>query len=153
MPTMKRTDEPRPEQGASDERAFESLDYVYWAAPELESSIAFYTGALGGELLWRIRDGETWVAAVRLTDSGPPVLLANHLEPGRGLLVFRVRSLEQTRARLLSRGWALIGAGEPLELPPGPCLVLEDPGHQRLAVYERVRPEMDRHFLGRYDTP
>ena len=126
-----------------------SLDYVYWAAPEFESSLAFYTGALGGELLWRIRDGETWVAAVRLTESGPPMLLANHLEPGRGLLVYRVRSLEETRARLLAKGWAL--AGEPFELPQGPCLVLEDPGGQRLAVYERVRPEMDRHFLGRYD--
>src|SRR5580765_910779 len=133
------------------EPAFESLDYVYFAAPDIESSIAFYTGALGGELLWRIRDGETWVAAVRLTDSGPPVLLANHLEPGRGLLVFRVRSLEMARARLVARGWA--PAGEPFELPQGPCLVLEDPGRQRLAVYERVRPEMDRHFLGRYDKP
>ena len=132
------------------EYAFESLDYVYWAAPEFEAALAFYTGALGGELLWRIRDGETWVAAVRLSESGPPVLLANHLEPGRGLLVYRVRSLAQTRARLLSRGWAL--AGEPFELPQGPCLVLEDPGRQRLAIYERVRPEMDRHFLGRYDT-
>ena len=82
----------------STDPAFESLDYVYWAAPEFESSLAFYTGALGGELLWRIRDGETF------------------------------------------------------ELPQGPCLVLEDPGGQRLAVYERVRPEMDRRFLGRYDT-
>lgn len=134
----------------SAEPAFVSLDYVYWAAPEFESSLAFYTGALGGELLWRVRDGETLVAAVRLTESGPPMLLANHLEPGRGLLVYRVRSLEETRARLLARGWR--GAGEPFELPQGPCLVLEDPGGQRLAVYERVRPEMDRRFLGRYDT-
>jgi len=132
------------------EFAFESLDYVYWAAPEFEKSVAFYTGALGGELLWRVRDGETWVAAVRLSESGPPMLLANHLESGRGLLVYRVRSLAETRSRMLSRGWAL--AGEPFELPQGPCLVLEDPGGQRLAVYERVRPEMDRHFLGRYDT-
>jgi hypothetical protein len=130
--------------------AFESLDYVYWAAPEFESSLAFYTGALGGELLWRVRDGQTWVAAVRLTESGPPMLLANHLEPGRGLLVYRVKSLEEMRARLLAKGWA--PAGEPFELPQGPCLVLEDPGGQRLAVYERVRPEMDRHFLGRYDS-
>lgn len=130
--------------------AFESLDYVYWAAPEFESSLAFYTGALGGELLWRVRDGETWVAAVRLTESGPPMLLANHLEPGRGLLVYRVKSLEETRARLLAKGWA--PAGEPFELPQGPCLVLEDPGGQRLAVCERVRPEMDRQFQGRYDS-
>ena len=131
--------------------AFESLDYLYWAAPEFEVSVTFYTQTLGGELLWRVRDGETWVAAVRLTDSGPPVLLANHLGSGRGLLVYRVRSLEATRRDLAARGWS--SEEEPFELPQGPCLVLQDPAGQRLAVYERVRPDADRHFIGRFDSP
>lgn len=133
--------------------AFESLDYVYWSAPEIEASIAFYTKTLGGELLWRVRDGETWVAAVRLSESGPPVLLANHLERGRGLLVYRVRSLAQTRRDLAARGWSSDEGDEPFELPQGPCLVLQDPGGQRLAIYERVRPNVDAHFLGRFDPP
>ncbi|MEP6994928.1 MAG: VOC family protein [Acidobacteriota bacterium] len=129
----------------------ESLDYLYLPAPEIEAAIAFYTDGLGGELLWRIRDGQTWVAAVRLAETGPIVLLANHLAPGHGLLVYRVRSLDEARRRLGDRGWAV--EGEPFELPQGPCLVIQDPGKQRLAVYERLRPDVDQHFLGRFDTP
>lgn len=130
---------------------FESLDYLYLPAPDIETAISFYTDALGGELLWRIRDGRTWVAAVRVTEAGPQVLLANHLEPGEGLLVYRVRSLAETRSQLVDHGWSV--EGEPFELPQGPCLVFRDPGRQRLAAYERVRPDMDQHFLGRFDEP
>ena len=130
---------------------FESLDYLYLPAPDIETAIRFYTQGLGGELLWRIRDGPTWVAAVRLAEARPVVLLANHLEPGHGLLIYRVRSLEETRARLRHAGWA--EEGEPFELPQGPCLVFRDPGGQRLAVYERVRGGVEESFRGRFDTP
>ena len=53
---------------------FESLDYLYLPAPEVEAAITFYTDVLGGKLLWRIRDGRTWVAAVCLAVAGPLVL-------------------------------------------------------------------------------
>lgn len=129
---------------------FEALDYLYLPAPEIEAAIDFYTETLGGELLWRIRDGDTWVAAVRLVPAAPLVVLANHLEPGRGLLVYRARSLAETQRRLADHGWSV--EGEPFELPQGPCVVLRDPGEQRLAAYERVRPGMDEHFQGRFDT-
>ena len=79
---------------------FQSLDYLYLPAPEIEAAVTFYTNVLGGELLWRIRDGRTWVAAVRLTSAGPIVLLANHLKTGDGLLIYRVRNLEEARRRL-----------------------------------------------------
>jgi hypothetical protein len=130
---------------------FEALDYLYLPAPQIETAVAFYTGTLGGELLWRIRDGETWVAAVRLAAGSPLVVLANHLEPGRGLLVYRTRSLAETQRALASLGWSV--EGEPFEIPQGPCLVFRDPGQQRLAAYERVRPRMDERWLGRFDTP
>jgi predicted enzyme related to lactoylglutathione lyase len=130
---------------------FESLDYVYLPAPDIEAAVAYYTRGLGGELLWRIRDGGTWVAAVRLAETGPVVLLANHLEPGQGLLIYRVRSLDDTRRSLVDGGWS--AEGEPFELPQGPCLVFRDPGGQRLAVYELHRRGMDEHFQGRFDTP
>lgn len=130
---------------------FETLDYLYLPAAEIAAAIRFYTEGLGGELLWRIRDGDTWVAAVRLTKDAPLVLLANHLEPGRGLLVYRTRSLAETQRALASHGWAV--EGEPLELPQGPCIVFRDPGGQRLAAYERVRAGVDDHFLGRFDEP
>ena len=79
--------------------AFESLDYLYLPAPDIEASIRFYTDALGGELLWRVRDRSTWVAAIRLAETGPVVLLANHLEAGHGLMVYRVHDLAATSSR------------------------------------------------------
>jgi predicted enzyme related to lactoylglutathione lyase len=129
---------------------FEALDYLYLPAPEIEAAIAFYTETLGGELLWRIRDGDTWVAAVRLAPAAPLVVLANHLEPGRGLLVYRARSLAETQRRLAGHGWSV--EGEPFELPQGPCVVFRDPGQQRLAAYERVRPGVEERFQGRFDA-
>ena len=67
-------------------------------------AVRFYTQALGGTLVWRVRDGETVVAAVRLTEVDPLVLLANHLAPGAGLMVYRVPSLAEVRARLSREG-------------------------------------------------
>jgi hypothetical protein len=128
---------------------FLSLDYLYLAAPDVGAAVRFYTEALGGTLAWRVRDGGTVVAAVRLTGSGPLVLLADHLDVGAGLLIYRVRSLPELRERLARLGWT--PEGEPFEIPQGPCLVFRDPGQQRLAAYERVRPNMDAHFEGRFD--
>jgi predicted enzyme related to lactoylglutathione lyase len=128
----------------------ESLDYLYLPAPDIDASIRFYTEALGGELLWRVRDGSTLVAAVRLAPSGPLVLLANHLEPGHQLLIYRVKDLAATHRRLIDRGWS--AEAEAFEIPQGPCVVLRDPGGQRLAMYELTRPWMDRHFIGRFDS-
>ena len=128
---------------------FLSLDYLYFAAPAIDEAIRFYTEALGGSLVWRIRQGSATVAAVRLTASDPLVLLADHLAVGHGLAVYRVRQLSELRDRLSRQSWSL--EGEPFELPPGPCIVFRDPGQQRLAAYERVR-HVDESFVGRFDT-
>jgi hypothetical protein len=79
---------------------FESLDYIYVPAVEFEAAERFYTGALGGELRWRIRDGGVTVAAVRLSGDGPLVLLASHLAAHTTILIYRVASLESARQRL-----------------------------------------------------
>jgi predicted enzyme related to lactoylglutathione lyase len=128
---------------------FESLDYLYVPAPDFESAVRFYTVTLGGELRWRIRDGDVWVGAVRVADSGPTVLLASHLEPQQTILIYRVASIADVSTRLVGAGWSAV---EPrFEIPQGPCLAFRDPGGQRLAVYERVRPQVDAHFEGRFD--
>jgi predicted enzyme related to lactoylglutathione lyase len=129
----------------------ESLDYLYVPAPDFEAAVAFYTGTLGGQLRWRIRHGSTWVAAVRLTDASPLMLLANHLESGQLLLIYRARSLAEVEHVLSTAGWAV--EGSVFELPPGPCVIFRDPGGQRVAVYERVRPEVEAAFEGRFDVP
>jgi predicted enzyme related to lactoylglutathione lyase len=128
---------------------FDSLDYLYVPAPDFEAAVGFYTGTLGGQLRWRIRHGSTWVAAVRLADASPLVLLANHLAPGQLLLIYRTRSLAEVQHALSNAGWTVEGPA--FELPPGPCLVFRDPGGQRLAAYERVRPEVEAAFEGQFD--
>jgi predicted enzyme related to lactoylglutathione lyase len=140
---------PRHSQVTLPATLFESLDYLYVPAPDFEAAVAFYTGTLGGQLRWRIRQGSTWVAAVRLGDTSPLVLLANHLEPGQLLLIYRAGSLAEVQRALSNGGWAVDGPA--FELPQGPCVIFRDPGGQRLAVYQRVRPEVEAGFEGRFD--
>jgi predicted enzyme related to lactoylglutathione lyase len=128
---------------------FESLDYIYVPAPDVDAAEQFYTGALGGELRWRIRDGRVTVAAVRLSATGPLVLLASHLAAHKTILIYRVEDLQSARQQLLDAGWTDLD--EPFEIPQGPCLVFRDPGGQQLAVYERVRPGVEKSFEGRFD--
>jgi catechol 2,3-dioxygenase-like lactoylglutathione lyase family enzyme len=129
-------------------RPFGSLDYLYLPAPDFEASVRFYTDGLGGELRWRIHEGSSWVAAVRVMEAGPLVLLASHLAPGEALPIHRVASPPATRRRLKESGWS---DGPPFEIPQGPCLIVRDPGGQRLAIYERVRPQVEAAFEGRFD--
>jgi predicted enzyme related to lactoylglutathione lyase len=126
-----------------------SLDYLYVPAPNIQAAVRFYVEALGGEPRWRIRDGSVWVAAVRLAEPGPLVLLANHLEPGQLLHIYRTGSIADLQRRLTATGYSL--EGEPFDIPSGPCVIFRDPGGQRLAAYERVRPEVDEVFEGRFD--
>jgi predicted enzyme related to lactoylglutathione lyase len=130
---------------------FESLDYIYVPAPDFEAAVRFYTGTVGGELRWRIHDGGVTVAAVRVAAGGPMVLIASHLEAHQTILIYRVGSIADVRRRLIADGWSDVG--EPFEIPQGPCIVFRDPGGQRLAVYERMRPQVDEHFEGRHDVP
>jgi predicted enzyme related to lactoylglutathione lyase len=128
---------------------FESLDYIYVPAPDFDAAETFYTGVLGGELRWRIRDGGVTVAAVRLSGDGPLVLLASHLAAHETILIYRVANLRSIHQQLVDAGWTDVD--EPFEIPQGPCLVLRDPGGQQLAVYERVRPGVEATFEGRFD--
>ena len=132
------------------ENSFESLDYIYTPAPDFDEAVRFYTSTLAGELRWRIHDGDVRVAAVQLAGVGPAVLLASHLAADHTILIYRVHDIADVRRRLVSDGWTDIG--QRFEIPQGPCLVFRDPGGQRLAIYERVRPGVDERFAGRFDS-
>jgi predicted enzyme related to lactoylglutathione lyase len=135
--------------GNAVENRFQSLDYIYTPAPDFEAAVRFYTSTLGGELRWHIRDGDVRVAAVRMAGVGPAVLLASHLEAHQAILIYRVRDINAVRQQLMNDGWT--GVEAPFEIPQGPCLVFRDPGGQRLAIYERVRPGVEEKFDGRFD--
>ncbi|MGA7216060.1 MAG: VOC family protein [Terrimicrobiaceae bacterium] len=110
----------------------------------------YYTRQLGGELLWKIHAFNAWVTAVRLSPTGPLVLLADHLHSDTPIVIYRVERLESTVAALLARGW--IPESGPFEIPNGPCYTFRDPTGVRLVIYENQRPEVNLEFAGRIDT-
>jgi catechol 2,3-dioxygenase-like lactoylglutathione lyase family enzyme len=127
---------------------FEQLDFVYMASPDVARDLAFYTERLGAEIVFAIEAFDARVAQLRLTDGGPGLLLADHLEGEAPILVYRVRDLDATIAALERRGLHIEGR---FGIPHGPCAALRTPGGQRLAVYELTRPGADDHLAGRHD--
>ena len=128
---------------------FLSLDYLYVPTSDIETAVRFYTEQLGGELVWKIHAFDTWVAAVRLSASGPLALLAAHLQENTPILIYRVEHLENTVAALHARGWK--AESGPFEIPNGPCCTFRDPAGIRLAMYENQRSEVAENFSGRFD--
>jgi len=127
---------------------FESLDFVYTPSEDVNHDLASFETMLGGRVVFAIDDGGTRVAAVELSKDGPLVLLTDHLEGDRPILVYRVADLLEAIAALEDRGWE---RGRSLEIPQGPCMSFSVPGGHRFALYQLVRPEVAAHFEGRRD--
>ena len=127
---------------------FERLDFLYMPSRDVAADVAYFTGVLGGELVFAIEAMGTRVAMVRLADGPPDVLLAGHLHGERPVLVYRVADLDAAVAELTARGW------EPAPrfgIPHGPICSFTAPGGHRLAIYELTRPHAAEHFAGRRD--
>ena len=82
---------------------------------------------------------------VRLGEGPPALLLADHLEGERPVLVYRVPDLAAAKAGLGAEDAAEFG------IPPGSCCELETPAGQRIAIYEATRPHVLDSFEGRRD--
>ena len=78
----------------------------------------------------------------------PAILLADHVEGDRPVLVYRVPSPEASVERIEAAGWQ---RPRRLEIPPGPCVSFATPGGHRFALYEPTRPEVADHFAGGAD--
>jgi len=128
---------------------FESLDFLYVPATEIEISIRYYCDVLGGKLRWKIHAFDAWVACVQLSGEGPPVLLADHKHTTGPQLVYRVADFNGAQKELRARGW--VSEGEPFEIPSGPCCSFRDPSGNQLAIYENRRPGVTGGFEGRFD--
>jgi hypothetical protein len=128
---------------------FESLDFLYVPAPNIQESITYYTKVLDGELLWKIHAYGVWVACVKLSDKEPHILLANHIERKDLMLVYRVSDLDEAASELRTRGW---NEEKSLEIPNGPCLTFRDPADNLIVIYENRRPHIMRDFKGRIDS-
>src|SRR5215510_9120132 len=83
---------------------FESLDYLYVPAPDIECSVKYYVDILGGKLLWKINAYGVWVACVSLSkDEKPYILLADHISKKDVMLIYRVASLTRAVSELRSK--------------------------------------------------
>lgn len=129
---------------------FESLDFLYMPAPDIHSSVRYYTEVLGGELLWKIHAFGVWVAAITLSKKEKPyILLADHIHGNDVMLIYRVENLESAAAELKSKAWK---EESRIEIPPGPCIVFRDPAGNALVIYENSRPHVMEEFKGRIDS-
>jgi hypothetical protein len=127
---------------------FEALDYVYMPSRDVAVDVRYFTEVLGGHLVFAIEGMGTRVAMIELADQTPRLLLADHLAGDAPILVYRVANLAAMTAELATRGWK---SEHRLEIPQGPVTTFRAPGQQRLAIYERSRPEVEASFAGRRD--
>jgi hypothetical protein len=127
---------------------FAQLDFLYCPSGDVAIEASYFTDVLGGELVFAIESGGTRVAAVRLTGGPPLLLLADHVEGDRPILVYRVDDLAASLVELQARGWQPVGT---FEIPHGPCCSFRTTGGHRVALYQLTRPEAAAHFDGRRD--
>lgn len=143
MPRALRDPEPDPEQ-----LPFEGLDFVYMPSQDVATDMRYFTETLGGRLIFAVEGMDARVAMIELTDGPPRILLADHLEGDRPILVYRVEDFDAALKGLKARGWK---RSRSVEIPHGPLCSFITPGGQRLAVYELTRPGVDEQFVGRRD--
>jgi hypothetical protein len=127
---------------------FEQLDFLYVPSRDVAGDLAFFSEVLGGRVVFAIDSMGTRVAAVQLTEDPPLVLLTDHLEGDRPILVYRVPDLSAALTELEGRGWR---REHTFEIPHGPICSFEGPGGHRVALYQLTRPEVAAHFEGRRD--
>lgn len=134
--------------GTRGDVGFGQLDYLYTPSADVAADCRYFREVLGAEVVFAIEAMGTKVAMVRLSGEGPAILLTDHLDGDRPILVYRVENLAEAVAALEARGWP---RGRLLELPPGPACSFETPGGHRLALYELSRPVVLDSFAGRLD--
>ena len=115
------------------------LAYLYVGSGDVGRDVDFYVGRLGGELVWRFDSFGTEVAAIRL-GTGPLVLLAGHRSAPSVIQIWEVDDLDEAVTSLRARGWS--GPETRVEVPDGPCLLLEDPSGNEIGLLQPVRPRL-----------
>jgi hypothetical protein len=124
------------------------LDFFYVPSADVAEDAAYWVNVLGARLVFAVEGMGARVAMLELGSSGPRILLTDHLEDQRTVLIYRVEDLAQTQEELRSKGWK---RGRSLDIPHGPCISFATPGGQRVALYQLTRPEVANHFVGRVD--
>ena len=124
------------------------LDFLYVPSADVPGDATYWVNVLGARPVFAIEGMGARVAMLELGSSGPRILLTDHLEDKRTVLIYRVEDLDRTMKELQAKGWR---RGRSLEIPHGPCVSFATPGGQRVAMYQLARPEVASHFVGRID--
>ena len=124
------------------------LDYLYVPSADVATDATYWVNVLGARVVFAVEGMGARVAMLELGSGGPRILLTDHLDDQRTVLIFRVEDLALAQRELKSKGWK---RGRSLEIPHGPCVSFTTPGGQRVAIYELARPEAAKHFVGRMD--
>ena len=127
---------------------FEQLDFIYTPSDDVARDMKYFTDVLGGTLLFSVEGMGARAALIKLTEQPPHVLLTDHLDGERAILVYRVADLEQSLEELEARGWK---RAETFGIPHGPCCSFVAPGGHRVALYQLTRPVAGAHFEDRFD--
>jgi hypothetical protein len=127
---------------------FEQLDFIYSPCRDVAAELAYFVDVLGASPVFAIEGMGTRVAMLELGTAPPHLLLADHLEGDRPVLVYRVADLSAAMQELTSRGWK---RGATSEIPQGPICSFVTPGGHRLAIYQLTRAQVIQQFAGRRD--
>jgi predicted enzyme related to lactoylglutathione lyase len=130
------------------ELPFEQLDFLYTPSRDVAADLAYFTEVLGARVVFATEAMGTRVAAIELTSGPPTILLTDHVEGDRAILVYRVADLEATLMQQEAAGWV---REHSFDIPHGPCCSFRTPGGHRVALYQLTRPEAAGHFDGRRD--
>ncbi len=133
---------------AAEPPPFLGLDFIYTPSIDVAADMTYHADVLGGRIVFAVEGMGARVAAIELATSPPLILLTDHVEGERPILVYRVEDLETTLARQEHAGWE---RERSFEIPHGPCCSFRTPGGHRLALYQLTRPEAATHFDGRRD--
>jgi len=126
----------------------QQLDYLYTPSTDVAADVRYFIDVLGARIGFAIEGMGARVAMVELTSGPPHVLLADHLDGERPILVYRVDNRRKATAELKKRG---MKKQQSLEIPMGPCSSFVTPNGHRIALYELARPGVLEHFMGRKD--
>src|SRR4051812_1169605 len=96
---------------------FEQLDFVYMPSRDVAADMEQFVQLPGGSIAFAIEAFGARVALVRLASGPPEVLLADHVEGERPVLVYRVGDLGAAAEALRARG---CDPGPELGIPHGP---------------------------------
>ena len=118
------------------------LDFLYTPSRDVAGDMADLVDAFGARVIFAIEDGSIRVAMLEFTEHPPRILLTDHVDGDRPILVYRVDDHAAATAELQERGWT---PERSLEIPQGPVSSYRSRGGHRIAVYEidptgRARP-------------